>query len=62
MEGCTAPAYALFDGEPNSRSKKWRCYFSDAVKLNNKDQQEYDTVKKSNCLITISDNEILDII
>ena len=62
MAGCTAPVYALFDGEPSHRSKRWRCYFSDALILNSMGQLEYDYVKNSNCFKTITQDAFFDII
>ena len=60
--GCTAPVYAMFDGEPSDRSKRWRCYFSEAVKVNDMGQVEYDTSTNSNCYVTIEEAEFFDII
>ena len=60
--GCTAPVYALFDGEPSDRSKRWRCYFSEAVTVNGMGQVEYDTSTNSNCYVTIEDVDFFDII
>ena len=60
--GCTAPVYAMFDGEPSDRSKRWRCYFSEAVKVNDMGQVEYDISTNSNCYVTIEEAEFFDII
>ena len=60
--GCTAPVYALFDGEPSNPSKRWRCYFSEAVTVNDMGQVEYDTSTNSNCYVTIEEADFFDII
>ena len=54
--------YAMFDGEPSDRSKRWRCYFSEAVKVNDMGQVEYDISTNSNCYVTIEEAEFFDII
>ena len=59
--GCTAPVYALFDGEPSDRSKRWHCYFSEAVTVNDMGQVEYDTSTNSNCYVTIEEADFFDI-
>ncbi|RMX52797.1 hypothetical protein pdam_00012209 [Pocillopora damicornis] len=53
-DGCSSPLYALFDGTKDSRAKKWRCYFSNALTQDNSGLLAYDYKKESSCYITIA--------
>ena len=49
MDGCTSPVRALFDGNSNGPSKKWRCYFTDALTEDAFGLEAYDNDKDSTC-------------
>ena len=49
MDGCVSPPRALFDGNSNGRSKKWRCYFIDALTEDTFGLEAYDKDKSSTC-------------
>ena len=51
-DGCVSPARALFDGKPSGRSKKWRCYFIDALTEDAFGLEAYDNDKNSTCFIS----------
>lgn len=53
-DGCSSPLYALFDGTKDSRAKKWRCYFSNALTQDNSGLLAYDYKKESSCYIKIA--------
>ena len=48
-DGCVSPVRALFDGKPSGRSKRWRCYFIDALTEDAFGLDAYDNDKSSAC-------------